>query len=252
MVIDQRGEGRKMSEKEKKRIVRKRKEEEAEGVNRGIELLNKVNDALANKFLDGFEGYVKEKKDGFEKELERFCRENIDIMKDANLTRKLPTLKLSEYLCKPFITNAIRLDGRKYNATHLLMASDYYWECVMDIQSKGLTYVPTIQQFARLLNISVQTLRNTYLNSSDEDLRETITMIRDRFVDYYTTRGMTREISEVMSIFMLKAEYNIRDNDVPQTVINNNTISIDSGMLEKLRKEENSIETGNGKLLSEV
>ena len=47
-----------------------------------------------------------------------------------------------------------------------------------------------------------------------------------------------------MSIYIHKAEYNIRDNDTPQTVINNNNISINSDMLEKLKAEESQISGG--------
>lgn len=216
----------------------------AKRTNKRLQVLENVNAAVAERFLTEFPAYVEKQKEEFEKMLHEFCVENENALSDPSLAKKIPTLKLSEYLCKSFVKDLIHIDGRKYSPAHLRMASDYYWGCVTEITAEGLTYVPTLQQFARLLNISVQTLRQTYLNSSDDAMRETILMIRDRFVDYYTTRGMTREISEVMSIFMLKAEYNIRDNDTPQTVINNNTISINSDMLEKLKAEESRISGG--------
>lgn len=231
--------------------MERKKVKELNDRNKMIKVLDKANEVIEKKFLEEFPAYVERQKREFDKELEKFCVKYQDMFQDAALAKKIPTLHLGEYLTKSFIKSVIHINGRKYTPAHLMMASDYYWACIAEIQEKGLTYVPTIQQFARLLNISVQTLRQTYLNSSDEAMRDTVLMIRDRFVDYYTTRGMTREISEVMSIFMLKAEYNIRDNDVPQTVINNNTITINSDMLEKLKAEESKI-TGGGELLSEV
>lgn len=244
MVIDHRGEGRKKTKAQEKEIAVRKRIKRAKETNDKLEVLEKVNGALAQKFIEDFPAYVEERKAEFEKELGAFCVKYENELSDPQLAKKIPTLKLSEYLCKSFVKSTIQIDGRKYSPAHLRMASDYYWDCIAGINAEGLTYVPTLQQFARLLNISVATLKNSYLNSQDEAMRETILMIRDRFVDYYTTRGMTREISEVMSIFMLKAEYNIRDNDVPQTVINNNNISINSDMLEKLKAEESQISGG--------
>lgn len=208
-----------------------------ETTNASLKKLDEVNEILADEFTNRLPDYVHRRKSEFQNEFKKYCLAHEDEIADPERVKKLYMMNLQDYLCRSFITSTIRIDGRKYSAVHLRLVSDFYWECVSEIVEKGLTYIPTIQQFARLLGVSVQTLKN-YMNAPDDDMRETILMIRDRFVDFYTARSMSRQISEVMSIFTLKAEYNIRDNDTPQTVINNNTISIGADMLEKLRAEE--------------
>lgn len=235
-------------EKETEKYIRKKRKEET---NKEVMEVKTAKGLMADKFLKDFPKYVKERKAEFGKELTVYVKEVGEVLKDPTLANKVPVLRLQEALCKSFIASTIKIEGKKYNASHLQIASDYYWECVAEIQEEGFSYVPTLQQFARLLNISVQTLKN-YMNDADEEMRETILMIRDRFVDYYTSRGMSRQISEVMSIFMLKAEYNIRDNDVPQTVINNNHISISNDMLDRLKAEEQRISGQKRELTEEV
>ena len=219
--------------------------------NKEVMEVGKAKALIADKFVKDFPKYVEERKGEFGKALQNYVVECGNALGDPTLAGKVPVLRLQEALCKSFVTSTIKIEGKKYNASHLQIASDYYWECVGEIQEAGFTYVPTLQQFARLLNISMQTLKN-YMNSPDEEMRETLLMIRDRFVDYYTSRGMSRQISEVMSIFMLKAEYNIRDNDVPQTVINNNHISISNDMLDRLKAEELKIGNERKELTDEV
>lgn len=219
--------------------------------NKEVKEVGKAKALIADKFVKDFPMYVEERKEEFGRALQRYVSECGEVLHDPTLANKIPVLRLQEALCKSFVTSTIKIEGKKYNASHLQIASDYYWECVGEIQESGFTYVPTLQQFARLLNISMQTLKN-YMNSPDEEMRETLLMIRDRFVDYYTSRGMSRQISEVMSIFMLKAEYNIRDNDVPQTVINNNHISISNDMLDRLKAEELKIGNERKELTDEV
>ena len=226
------------------------RKKEARERNRDLMEVEKAKEMITDKFIKEFPRYVEDKKEEFGKALKGYVRECGERLGDASIASKIPVLRIQEALCKPFMTNAGKNISKRYNAVHLQMASDFYWESVWKIQEEGFTYVPTLQQFARLMNISVHTLKG-YMNNGDEEMRETMLMIRDRFIDYYSSRGMSRQISEVMSIFMLKAEYNIRDNDVPQTVINNNNISINSDMLEKLKMEESKME-GDNKLLEEV
>ena len=235
-------------EKETEKYIRKKRKEET---NKEVMEVKTAKGLMADKFLKDFPKYVKERKAEFGKELTVYVKEVGEVLKDPTLANKVPVLRLQEALCKSFIASTIKIEGKKYNASHLQIASDYYWECVAEIQEEGFSYVPTLQQFARLLNISVHTFKN-YLNDADQEMRETILMIRDWFVDYYTSRGMSRQISEVMSIFMLKAEYNIRDNDVPQTVINNNHISISNDMLDRLKAEEQRISGQKRELTEEV
>lgn len=235
-------------EAETDKLLRKKRKQEQ---NKEVMEVGKAKALIADKFVKDFPRYVEERKGEFGRALQRYVAECGEVLRDPTLAGKVPVLRLQEALCKSFVTSTIKIDGKKYNASHLQIASDYYWECVGEIQEKGFTYVPTLQQFARLLNISMQTLKN-YMNSPDEEMRETLLMIRDRFVDYYTSRGMSRQISEVMSIFMLKAEYNIRDNDVPQTVINNNHISISNEALDRLKAEEMKILGEKKELIDEV
>lgn len=233
---------------ETRKLMRKKQQQAR---NKEVMEVGKAKALIADKFVKDFPKYVEERKGEFGKALQDYVIECGNALGDPTLAGKVPVLRLQEALCKSFVTSTIKIEGKKYNASHLQIASDYYWECVGEIQEAGFTYVPTLQQFARLLNISMQTLKN-YMNSPDEEMRETLLMIRDRFVDYYTSRGMSRQISEVMSIFMLKAEYNIRDNDVPQTVINNNHISISNDMLDRLKAEELKIGNERKELTDEV
>ena len=220
------GKKRVMSEEERELKAKEKERRAIVKNNMMVETIKDTEAMIVEKFMEEFPRYIEEQKEGFSRELGEFLERYKEVLPDIVMAKKLPTLKIERWLCKPLIRGTTYVDGYKYGAKHIRMASDYYWECVGEMVEKGLNVVPTFQQLAGLLNVSVYTLRNKYLNSEDEEMRETMLMVRDRFVDYYTSRGMKREISEVMSIFMLKAEYNIRDNDVPQTVINNNHYTV--------------------------
>ena len=74
-----------------------------------------------------------------------------------------------------------------------------------------------------MIGISSSTL-NKYAQSTDGEMRQAVARIKDRFISFYTSRGMKREISEVMSIFTLKAAFGMRDNEQTNITYNDNKI----------------------------
>jgi hypothetical protein len=104
------------------------------------------------------------------------------------------------------------------------MVSDFYWnEIVLKVNEKT-QFVPSIYHICKLLNISMETLRK-YGNNGDEQMRETCAMIKDEFIEYYQQKGLTKELNDVMAMFVLKTSFGQRENDTPQIAVINNVVS---------------------------
>lgn len=135
------------------------------------------------------------------------------------------------------LPNLSKISGtvQRHSATTLQFTSDFYWTDLVPKLSEKFDFVANIYDLFSLLNISKYTF-DSYLNGGDREIRETCEMILDRFIGYYQRKGMKKEISEIMSIFVLKTTYRQRENEAPSVVVANfNNVSAD----EKLKKLSN-------------
>lgn len=190
-----------------------------------------VNDIVSQKYSDMLPKFIEERKTEFEKLLKDFSIEN-EVLIESRMG-KINTYKLSNMLSKPMFINGFALS--KISAYDLMTYAQCYWECVGMAASK-LVYVPTLEQMCGLMGISVVTFKN-YQMSSDPSIREAVQMIYDKFVDYYTVKGMTSELNAIMAMFTLKARYGMRDNDTPQMVVNNYNNTLSQSSIDDLEKK---------------
>ena len=190
----------------------------------------KATDIIAREFSTKLPEYVEKRKKEFEETLEKFKIEN-DVIIQAR-QGKVAHLRLSNLLSKPLIFSGIA--NTKLSASDIAMYSQCFWDCVASASEKIL-YVPTIEQFCGLMGMSVSSFLK-YRDSQDENVREMVQMIYDKFCDYYTVKGLTQELNTIMAIFTLKARYGLRDN-APQTVVNNYNPIVSDAKIEELEKK---------------
>lgn len=171
---------------------------------------------IVKNFHDNLPQYIEKRKQEFEELLERFKIENEVILDRGD--GKVDTMELSNCLSKPLYFGGIA--NCKVSAADISMFFDCYWDCIMKV-NKTTNCPPTLMQFCRFLGMSTKTFASYQFNE-DANIREMVLMVRDQFIDYYTVKGLKNELNTIMVIFALKAQYGLRDNDAPQTVINNN------------------------------
>lgn len=175
-----------------------------------------AEDEIVKNFHDELPKYIEQRKQEFEELLERFKIENEVILDKGD--GKVDVMELSNCLSTPLMFGGIA--NTKVTASDISMYFKCYWDCIMKA-NKSFNCPPTLIQFCGLLGVSTSTFANLQFNE-DPNIREAVLMVKDRFVDYYTIKGLKNELNSIMVIFTLKAQYGLRDNDPPQTVINNN------------------------------
>lgn len=178
--------------------------------------------------------FIEKRKEEFEKVVKLYESENEERI--AMRDNKLSQDDLEYLISKPLIT--ISGAERKYSPTDLLMFNECFWDCVRRANKvMGNTpYIPTLQQLSKLMGVPESYFTRLY-NSNDIEVANVTEMIKDSFINYYTVNGMTNRINSIMAIFILKAGYNMRDNEPPRTVINNITTTVAHDEIEKLEAQ---------------
>lgn len=176
-----------------------------------------IKNELIDKYKAEFDKLVESKTKEFEEKLYDFSltRDNEILEKDG----KIDTLALENFFFRA-LAPVYGVEA-KYSPALIDLASDFFWQCIEKIYNRGIRFVPTLHLFSSMIGVSSTTLTN-YAQSSDPEMRDTMVRIRDRFISFYTSRGLKREISEVMAIFTLKSIYGLRDNE-PQNITYNDT-----------------------------
>lgn len=181
------------------------------------EIREAVDIELEDDFHKNLPTYIKEREEKFSELLSK-CDISNDVIIDTT-TGKVAHYELTKLLSQPLIFGGVAVS--KLSAPEMAMCADCYWDCVEQLTAMDKKYVPTIQKFCRLLGISTAAFVH-YKDHNDTAVREAVLMVYDRFTDYYQSKGMTGELEKLNVIFTLKAQYGWRDNDAPQTVVNNN------------------------------
>lgn len=188
---------------------------------------------IVKDFSEKLPIFIEQRKKDFEEMLEVFKIEN-DVKIKTN-SGKVADFKLSNMLSKPLIFNGFVRS--KLSADDIWTYSQCYWYCV-ELANENFLFIPTIQQLSSLMGISKTTFIR-YKDSEDENVREVIEMIYDKFVDFYTVRGLKNELNTIMAIFAMKAQYGLRDNEPTQVTFNNISATVNRNDIEELEKQYN-------------
>ena len=181
------------------------------------EIRETVDLKIEDDFHVNLPTYVQERQEKFTQLLAK-CDVSNDVIIDTT-TGKVAHYELNKLLSQPLIFGGVPV--AKLSASEIAMCADCYWDCVERLTPMDKDYVPTIQKFCRLLGLSTTAFLH-YKDSNDMATREAVLMIYDRFTDYYQSKGLKGELEKLNVMFTLKAQYGWRDNDAPQTVVNNN------------------------------
>ena len=133
-------------------------------------------------------------------------------------TEGLNVVKLQKDLFEPL--TEISSSVKKYSAVELLIVLEFYSDQIAKINEKTL-FPPQLEQYCRLLGISTNTFKQSYLNSNDDSLRNAAQQVVDFISMTLSYGGMTRQIDNAAQIFVQKSSLNRKDNEQP--VVNNNT-----------------------------
>lgn len=133
-------------------------------------------------------------------------------------TEGLNVVKLQKDLFEPL--TEISSSVKKYSAVELLIVLEFYSDQIEKINEKTL-FPPQLEQYCRLLGISTNTFKQSYLNSNDDSLRNAAQQVVDFISMTLSYGGMTRQIDNAAQIFVQKSSLNRKDNEQP--VVNNNT-----------------------------
>lgn len=168
---------------------------------------------ISQKFIDNPQEFYATK----EKEIARLIARYGDLDQDMMVERKDYAMELSYYVSKPIIPYNGHV--KRYTASSLLMANDFYWEKIVFPINEKMPYIPMLPDLLRMLSISTKTF-NDYLTNGDEALREACTQIADQFISYYQRNGLQKNISEIMAMFVLKTTFKQRENDIVAPITN--------------------------------
>ena len=144
-------------------------------------------------------------------------------------------LNLCEHAFMPIInTNGTMMS---YNYNEIAVGFDYYRKIVLKLNENGSFYMPTKEDFCRLMGISTSTLLS-YKTSNSIEMREICLMIDDYLASMYTQAGLVKKIEPITGMFYQKSALGRKETSVeqaPQQVTNNIVVG-DSELKEMLRK----------------
>lgn len=190
------------------------------GDNSKVQEVQKQLQTISQKFIDNPQEFYATK----EKEIAKLIARYGDLDQDMMVERKDYAMELSYYVSKPIIPYNGHV--KKYTASSLLMANDFYWEKIVFPINEKMQYIPMLPDLLRMLSISTQTF-NDYSTNGDAPLREACSQITDQFIAYYQRNGLQKNISEIMAMFVLKTTFKQRENDVVAPITNIAIVSPD-------------------------
>ena len=190
-----------------------------------------IKNEIVDRYKDEFDTLIAKKSTEFSLKLSDFANKMQTKIEEKD--GKINTLPLENFFFRA-LAPVYGVEA-KYSAPLIDLASEFFWNCIEQTYDKGIIFIPTIQLFAAMIGVSTSTITK-YSQSSDIEMRDAIARLKDRFISFYTSRGLKREISEVMTIFTLKASYGMRDNEPQNVVYNDNKIIMSDNIREKLLK----------------
>lgn len=199
--------------------------------NKKVKELNRQLEVVFQKFIENPQPFFEER----EKEVAEVILKYGDLQaKDLEsgdvFAKKDYAIQLSKHLIKPFIKNIGSVKA-KHTPHSIKMVSDWYWENIVLKVNETTQFVPSIYHICKLLGISKSALWR-YATEGGEEMRETCEMIKDEFVEYYQQKGLTKELNDVMAMFVLKTSFQQRETDVPQVAV----VNVNASPQEKIDK----------------
>lgn len=176
----------------------------------------------------GLKRYINKRKKSFADEWIKFQEDNT---MDGNLMPVIDRVPMSEIIEHTFAP-LIKVAGYSpaYSADEIALAFDFYVKCSQEL-NKTAYYIPKIEDFCRMINISKSTFEKYQTSSSDENMREVCNKVQDYCVARTADSAFASKDKALVtySIFHQKASNKQRDNDPVQnnTYIQNNTIMTD-------------------------
>ena len=219
-----RGKGRPRKEK-----TEPTKKEIAKEYNTEIEKANEQLEVIAQKFVENPQPFFAEREEEIAKIIEKYGNLESEDLENGVISKKDYSTRLVKCLTKPLIPS-FGVTAR-HTAHSLKMVNDWYWDNVVLKVNEKTQFIPSIFHICKLLNISKSTLYK-YASNGDEQMREVCEMIKDEFVDYYQQKGLTKELNDVMAMFVLKTSYGQRENDQPQIAV----VNVNNSPDEKISK----------------
>ena len=189
--------------------------------NENVKEVNRQLEVITQKFIENPQPFFDERIKEISKVIEKYGDLQNEDLENGIITKKDYAIQLSKHLIKPFIQNCGSVIA-KHTPHSLKMVSDFYWNEIVLKVNETTQFVPSIYHICKLLNISKFTLWK-YATDGNEQMRETCEMIKDEFIEYYQQKGLTKELNDVMAMFVLKTSFGQRENDVPQIAIANIT-----------------------------
>lgn len=171
--------------------------------------------------------YIRKRKKQFISEFQEYMEENSTadgvMFTDENI---IPMSKLIMHTFNPLIKVAGITPS--YSADQISVAFDYYKYICETLLEKNI-YIPKVEDFCALINISTATFERYKTSSNDENMREICTQIQDFCVARVTDGAMTGKVEGKYAVFHQKSSNKQSDSPPIQnnTFIQNNTIMTD-------------------------
>lgn len=181
--------------------------------------------------------YIKDRQKAFAKDLSEYINNgDEDEEQFINVKETIPLFKITENVFKPIIKVAGAYTPQ-YSSDEVALIFDFYVKCT-DKLNETYIYIPKIQDFCRLLNISVNQFRNYQKSSSDENMRTICDKVQDYCVAKTADGALYGSIEKYYAVFHQKSSNQQRDNDPVQNniLIQSNNIISDEQLRELERK----------------
>ena len=189
-------------------------------------------DEMAEKFPK----YLQKRADKFAKEYMEYIEEHSQSGSFiADDDGKIPFFELTQHAFKPIIKVAGATPA--YSADQMSIALDYYMDCTEKMNQYGI-YIPKVEDFCRMLNISTKKFKEYKESSNDPNMREVCYLIEDYCTAITADAAMSAQIEGKYAMFHQRSSNYRRDNDPIQnnTFIQNNGVLSDSQLNDLMKR----------------
>ena len=204
--------------------------------NRAVSLTTSYQIQKIEKMKKQLPKYLTARAKQFAEEFDKYVQKNSmagEFMPEDGA--KIPLLELSNHTFKPIIKVAGVIP--QYSADELALGYDFFVDCTEKL-NKTVAYIPTVEDFCRLMNMSTSKFKEYKTASTDESVREICTQVEDYCYAVSIRAGFSGLAEKTLTIFHNKASNSRRDNDPIQnnTFVQSNTVLNESEFNELARK----------------
>lgn len=168
------------------------------------EILDDYSQHIVTKYKENLESYLQNKLETVAEEAQNYIAK-LEIkdkkeVKDFNDVETGVVLKAKNHLLTPIIMRAMTKDFTGiytepiYAARELAIIFEYYQEMIYQLNSKGILFPPTKQNFAAFAGIT-STTYDSYLKSADKNKATIMQKIEDYIIENSWTGAMTDKLN---------------------------------------------------------